>query len=91
MGNQNPARQSPYDRRGGFQYTTINDNGTLASAHEFGHAMGLGDEYWEGPRNPDGTRNVQLKPGQLMGDTSANARPTPANFNSLITGQGLLR
>ena len=67
------------------------DGTQLTVAHEFGHSMGLPDEYTEGPRNPDGTRNLVRTgpPNGLMGYINPGARPTPDNFNSLVTGNGL--
>ena len=53
--------------------------------------MGLPDEYTEGPRNSDGTRNIVRTgpPNGIMGYINPGAAPTPANFNSLATGNGL--
>jgi uncharacterized Zn-binding protein involved in type VI secretion len=67
------------------------DGGTLTVPHEFGHTMGLPDEYTEGPRNPDGTRSITQTgpPNGLMGHINSGAKPTPDNHNSLITGNGL--
>ena len=72
-------------------YSTVGSDGTLTTPHEFGHTMGLPDEYREGPRNPDGSRTIVHTgpPGGLMGHTEPGSRPTPDNFNSLITGTGL--
>jgi hypothetical protein len=95
MSNTNPANQAPYDRgsflfgSSGTQYSTAADSGSTV-AHEFGHSMGLEDEYKEGPRNPDGTRTTipcQVHPACLMGHS--NGTPTPEDYNSLITGRGL--
>jgi uncharacterized Zn-binding protein involved in type VI secretion len=90
--NTDPANQPAYGRSPGHQHSTEDDDGGLTIPHEFGHAMGLPDEYTEGPRNPDGTRSVTRTgpAGGLMGDISPGSRPTPDNFNSLITGNGLL-
>jgi hypothetical protein len=86
-----PANQDYYGRTPGYQHDTEDDDGGLTRAHEFGHSMGLPDEYHEGPRNPDGTRSiVRTGPnGGLMGYIDPGSRPTPDNFNSLITGNGL--
>ncbi len=86
-----PANQPFYGRTPGHQHDTEDDDGGLTRAHEFGHSMGLNDEYREGPRNPDGTRSiVRTGPaGGLMGYIDPGSRPTPDNFNSLITGNGL--
>jgi hypothetical protein len=53
--------------------------------------MGLPDEYREGPRNADGTRSIVRTgpPGGLMGYIDPGSKPTPDNYNSLITGNGL--
>lgn len=86
-----PAHQSYYGRQPGYQHSTEDDDGGLTIPHEFGHSMGLRDEYTEGPRNPDGTRSiVRTGPqGGIMGYIDPGSRPTDDNFNSLITGQGL--
>ena len=79
----------------GNNVTHIHDNeddgGTLTVPHEFGHTMGLPDEYREGPRNADGTRSLVRTgpPGGLMGYIDPGSKPTPDNYNSLITGNGL--
>ncbi len=89
--NNDPANVA--GGQGGQTYIHSNedDGGTLTIPHEFGHTMGLPDEYREGPRNPDGTRSiVRTGPaGGLMGYIDPGSRPTPDNFNSLITGNGL--
>jgi hypothetical protein len=88
---KDPANQSLYAKGPGYQHSTEDDDGGLTIAHEFGHSMGLKDEYTEGPRNPDGTRSiVRTGPaGGLMGYIDKGSRPTADNFNSLITGCGL--
>jgi uncharacterized Zn-binding protein involved in type VI secretion len=67
------------------------DGGTMTVPHEFGHTMGLPDEYTEGPRNPDGTRSITRTgpPGGMMGYIDPGSKPTPANYGSLINGTGL--
>jgi uncharacterized Zn-binding protein involved in type VI secretion len=91
-GDHDPSYAYPYGRQPGHQHSTDNDDGDLVSAHEFGHEMGLPDEYIEGPRHPDGTRNITVTgpPGGLMGHVEPGSRPTSDNFNSLVTGEGLL-
>jgi type VI secretion system secreted protein VgrG len=86
-----PANQSYYGATGGYQHAQEDSDGGLTIAHEFGHSMGLKDEYHEGPRNADGTRSiVRTGPaGGLMGYIDAGSKPTSANFRSLITGVGL--
>lgn len=90
-GQNDPAIQPYYGNGTGHQYSTMDTGGEVVAAHEFGHSMGLNDEYHEGPRNPDGTRSiVRTGPaGGLMGYIDPGSRPTPDNFNSLITGNGL--
>ena len=86
-----PSNQSFYGAGPGHQHSTDDTHGTVIAPHEFGHSMGLLDEYTEGPHNADGTRSiVQTGPaGGLMGHIDSGSKPTPANFNSLITGCGL--
>lgn len=88
---KDPANQSLYGKGPGYQHSTEDDDGGLTIAHEFGHSMGLKDEYTEGPRNADGTRSVvRTGPkGGLMGYIDKGSKPTPDNINSLITGCGL--
>jgi uncharacterized Zn-binding protein involved in type VI secretion len=89
--DKDPANQSMYGRGPGYQHSNEDDGGTLTVPHEFGHSMGLNDEYTEGPRNPDGTRNIKRTgpKGGLMGDIGPDARPTDDNYTSLVTGKGL--
>lgn len=88
---QDPSNQPFYGTSPGHQHSTDMDGPQLTVAHEFGHSMGLPDEYSEGPRNADGTRNVVRTgpPGGLMGHIEPGSKPTPDNFNSLVTGNGL--
>jgi len=90
-GQDDPANQPAYGRGPGHQHSTENDDGTVAVAHEFGHSMGLNDEYKEGPRNRDGTRSVTRTgpPKGIMGYIEKGSRPTGDNYNNLITGKGL--
>jgi hypothetical protein len=87
-----PAYQSPYGRKPGYMHSNEDDDGRVGIAHEFGHTMGLPDEYVEGPPNPDGTRNVTFTGPRdgLMGYTNPWAKPTPQNFSDLINGTNLL-
>jgi len=91
-GDADPANTIPYGEAPSYQHSTEDDDGGRGQPHEFGHAIGLRDEYQEGPRNADGTRSVVQTgpPGGLMGYRDAGARPTPGNFRDLITGNGLL-
>lgn len=84
-----PSNQSPYGRKDGYQHSTDSD---LCIAHEFGHAMGLGDEYAELPDPEDPTKRITVpwRAGDLMGDVTPGSKPTAQNFQSLITGKGLL-
>jgi uncharacterized Zn-binding protein involved in type VI secretion len=88
--NDDPAYQSAYGKRVGHQHSTDQDDGWLTAAHEFGHSMGLPDEYIEGPR-VNGKRQLTHTgpPGGLMGYPTGS-RPTPDNYGGLITGKGLL-
>ena len=90
--NGDPANQAAYGRSPGHQHDTEDDDGGLTIAHEFGHSMGLPDEYREGARNPDGTRSiVRTGPaGGLMGYIDRGSKPTADNFNALVTGCNLL-
>jgi len=84
-----PSNQPFYSTSPGYQHSTDPAGPGLTVAHEFGHTMGLPDEYTE-TRNPDGTRTTTPNtPGGLMGDVTPGSRPTPGNFNSLATGNGL--
>lgn len=84
--NTDPAHVDPNG------VTHVHDNedagGTLTIPHEFGHTMGLPDEYTEGPRDAAGNRTITPTgpPGGLMGHIDPGAKPTPANFNKLING-----
>jgi hypothetical protein len=64
------------------------DGGTLTIPHEFGHTMGLPDEYTEGPRDASGNRTITRTgpPGGLMGYIDPGSKPTPANYDKLIKG-----
>lgn len=87
--DQDPSYQPFYGKREGYQHNTDNDDGWLTSAHEFGHSMGLPDEYIEGPK-VNGHRRITCTgpPGGLMGHP-IGSHPTPDNFDGLITGKGL--
>jgi uncharacterized Zn-binding protein involved in type VI secretion len=91
LSQDDPAYQPGYGRDPGHQHSTENDDGSLTVAHEFGHSMGLEDEYAEGPRNPDGTRSVTRTgpPHGIMGNIERGSRPSAENYHSLITGKGL--
>jgi uncharacterized Zn-binding protein involved in type VI secretion len=92
-----PAQSSQQDPAhvGKANVTYIHNNqdedGCLVAPHEFGHTMGLKDEYSEGPPNPDGTRSVvRTGPkGGLMGDISPGSKPTSSNYSDLVHGTGL--
>jgi uncharacterized Zn-binding protein involved in type VI secretion len=88
---KDPSNQPTYGNGTGKQHSTDMDGGVLIPAHEFGHALGLPDEYKEGPRNPDGTRNVvKPDPNALMGSSQPKSKPTAKNIDSLVTGNGLV-
>ncbi len=86
---RDPSHQPLYGKHPGYQHNTDQDDGWLSAAHEFGHSMGLKDEYKELPPI-DGDRQIVHTgpPGGLMGYPTAS-HPTPDNFGSLITGNGL--
>lgn len=86
---RDPSNQSMWGNGPGYQHSTDADGGVVIPAHEFGHSMGLDDEYREGPRNPDGSRSLIQTgpPGGLMGHVDPGSRPTPDNFNELIKGK----
>jgi uncharacterized Zn-binding protein involved in type VI secretion len=83
--------QPVYGKGRGLQYTTDEDDGYVVAAHEFGHSMGLRDEYIELPAAANGERQIQHTgpPGGLMGYVDPGSRPTADNFDSLINGKGL--
>jgi hypothetical protein len=87
-----PSNQPEYGDRPGLQYTTDEDDSHVVAAHEFGHSMGLPDEYAELPPYPNGKRHVDRTgpPGGLMGYTEPGSRPATENFDKLINGKGLL-
>jgi uncharacterized Zn-binding protein involved in type VI secretion len=74
-----------------YLHSNEDDGGTLTIPHEFGHTMGLPDEYTEGPRDANGNRTIVRTgpPGGLMGYIDPGSKPTADNYNSLITGNGL--
>lgn len=84
-----PSTQSLWGNGPGQQHSTDADGGVVVPAHEFGHSMGLADEYREGPRAPNGDRTiVRTGPsGGLMGYIDPGSRPTPGNFNDLVNGR----
>lgn len=96
--NEDPAHQNGWDVTRGYQHDNDMDHGDLTPAHEFGHSMGLPDEYDESAWSKVGSglgltdrKTVRTGPkGGLMGYTEAGSRPTPDNFDSLVTGRGLL-
>lgn len=89
--NNDPANQ-PYNGSGpGMIHDNEDDGGTLTIPHEMGHAMGLKDEYTEGPRDANGNRTVvRTGPaGGLMGYIDPGSKPTEQNYNDLVTGNNL--
>jgi len=90
--SKKPSNQAAYGNGLGRQYTTDEDDGHVVAAHEFGHSMGLPDEYIELPPAPNGDRQIQHTgpPGGLMGYVGPGSRPTSDNFETLIHGKGLM-
>jgi hypothetical protein len=90
--NKDPANQPAYGRSPGMIHNNEDDGGTLTIPHEMGHAMGLKDEYREGPRDANGNRTiVRTGPnGGLMGYIDPGSKPTDQNYSDLITGDNLL-
>jgi hypothetical protein len=88
--HSDPPNQPYYGRSPGYQHHNDLDS-RLTAAHEFGHSMGLPDDYKEGPRAPDGKRQVTFPCGDhdLMCHSNEGSKPSPGNYDSLITGQGL--
>lgn len=86
-----PSSQPFYGDGVGRQHSTDLDRGHLVAAHEFGHSLGLRDEYIELPPGPDGERQIQHTgpDGGLMGHVEPGSRPTADNFDTLIHGKGL--
>lgn len=84
-----PSWQSMNGKNGGYQHSTDTDGGTLIPAHEFGHSMGIEDEYREGPKQPNGNRSLTRTgpPGGLMGHIEPGSKPTPHNFDELVNGK----
>jgi hypothetical protein len=89
--NKDPANQPFYGTSPGMIHNNEDDGGTLTIPHEMGHAMGLKDEYSEGPRDASGNRTlVRTGPaGGLMGYIDSGSKPTDDNYNALITGNNL--
>jgi hypothetical protein len=89
--NNDPANQPYYGNGPGMIHDNEDDGGTLTIPHEMGHAMGLKDEYSEGPPDADGNRTVTRTgpDGGLMGYIDPGSKPTDQNYNDLITGNNL--
>jgi uncharacterized Zn-binding protein involved in type VI secretion len=87
--SRDPSNQAMWGNGSGYQHSTDADDGNVVPAHEFGHSMGLGDEYVEGPKTADGNRTITRTgpPGGLMGYIDPGSRPTPGNFDELINGK----
>lgn len=89
--NNDPANQPYYGTSPGMIHDNEDDGGTLTVPHEMGHAMGLKDEYTEGPKDANGNRTIVRTgpPGGLMGYIDPGSKPTPQNYSDLITGNNL--
>jgi hypothetical protein len=92
------AWQSYYGREGFFGSREdyggrqdISDVNNHTPAHEFGHALGIPDEYTDQKDAAGNVFSVPHNPGSndLMGYTGPGARPSTGNYNSIITGSGL--
>ncbi len=90
--NKDPANEYPYGRQPGMVHQNEDDGGTLSIPHEFGHVMGLKDEYTEGAPDADGNRSLVRTgpPGGLMGYIDPGSKPTPQNYTDIINGTNLL-
>jgi uncharacterized Zn-binding protein involved in type VI secretion len=86
---KDPSNQALWGNGRGYQHSTDADDGVVVPAHEFGHSMGLNDEYTEGPRDANGNRTIVRTgpPGGIMGYIEPGSRPTPDNFSELINGK----
>ena len=90
-GKKDPSNQPLYGNASGYQHDTDGDNGSLGPAHEFGHSMGLDDEYKEAGHDSNGNRQIVQTgpPGGIMGHVEPGSKPTPQNYQSLVNGHGL--
>jgi uncharacterized Zn-binding protein involved in type VI secretion len=84
---RDPSNQSMWGDGPGYQHSTDTDH-SLVPAHEFGHSMGLEDEYVEGPKAPNGDRTITHTgpDGGLMGYVDPGSRPTHYNYEELVNG-----
>lgn len=91
LSNKDPAHQQLSGPRG-YQHDNECDNGDVTAAHEFGHSMGIKDEYTENFRLPWQDRNLTRNspPGSLMAYSEAGSKPTPANMKGLVDGTGVV-
>jgi uncharacterized Zn-binding protein involved in type VI secretion len=82
---------SGFSKTSGYQHSTDTDGGMVTPAHEFGHSMGLDDEYKEGLASKVGLTDRTIThtgpDGGIMGYVEPGSRPTPDNFNDLINGK----
>lgn len=86
-----PSHQAPYGLRPGYQHATDIEARATAPAHEFGHVLGLDDEYIEDAPTNGARHTTRTGPELgLMGDASEGARPTQDNYDAIVTGRGLL-
>jgi hypothetical protein len=89
--NTDPAFMHYNGSAPGMIHQNEDDGGTLTIPHEFGHAMGLKDEYTEGPRDASGNRTLTRTgpPGGLMGHIEPGSAPTDQNYTDLVDGTNL--
>lgn len=92
------ANQSLFGNGDGHQVPTSADPGNYVAAHEYGHSLGLPDEYHD-TYNPDGSfagsvPNDPTKVNNIMAQTwpdaaGVNPHPYPDQYQQILTNYGL--